>query len=224
MAKLHKNLIIWDFDGVIADTECLWMENRRKLLNKHFNVNWDLATTNAHIGGMSWQTRIVTLQKLGIPVDEKFEEEATLADYAIMNRGFSLTPNIEKLFGHSEIKQCIATGGSPDKTKRKIQICGLKNIFSDNNVFVAEMVKKGKPAPDLFLYAAKKMGEKPENCIVIEDSPAGIKAAQKAKMQVIAYVGGKMNNNGEYIEKMKKMGVIHIYNNMNDIEKLLFSK
>ena len=62
----------------------------------------------------------------------------------------------------------------------------------------------------------------PENCIVIEDSLAGIKAAQNAKMDVIAYVGGKMNNNRDYIKKVKNLGVKYIYNDMRDIEKLLF--
>ena len=68
------------------------------------------------------------------------------------------------------------------------------------------------------------MGEKPEDCIVIEDSPAGIKAAQNAKMDVIAYTGSKMNNNAAYKEKIKKLGVTKIFDNMYDIEKLLFPK
>ena len=222
MKKTIKNLIIWDFDGVIADTECLWMENRRKLLNQKFNLGWDLSTTNSYIGGMSWRTRIATLQKMGIPVDEKFEEEAKTLDYAVMSKGFSLTPYITKIFDHTEIKQCIATGGAPDKTELKLKVAGLSKIFPKEKVFMAEMVKQGKPEPDLFLYAAEKNGEKPENCIVIEDSLAGIKAAQNAKMDVITYGGGKMNNNQDYIKKVKNLGVKYIYNDMRDIEKLLF--
>lgn len=224
MTKTYKKLIIWDFDGVIADTEHLWLENRRKLLKKYFNIDWDLAVTNNHIGGMNWRTRIATLQKMGIPVNEKFEEEATAADYEIMNKGLSLTENVKKIFHHAEIKQCIATGGSMKKTKQKLKMCNIEKIFSDNNIFVADMVKQGKPAPDLFLHAAKMMGEKPEDCIVIEDSPAGIKAAQNAKMDVIAYTGSKMNNNAAYKEKIKKLGVTKIFDNMYDIEKLLFPK
>ena len=215
-----KNLIIWDFDGVIADTECLWMEHRRKLLNERYNLDWDLATTNQHIGGMSWRTRLQTLQNLGLDVDEKFEEEATLLDYQALERGISKTPEIEKIFNH-KIKQCIATGGSSDKTTRKLKAVNLTERFPQNLVFLAEMVAHGKPAPDLFLLAAQKMGEKPENCIVIEDSIAGLTAAQKAGMMVIAFVGSKMNNNPEYIEKVKALGIKHIYSNMDDIYRFV---
>lgn len=59
--KTIVNIIIWDFDSVIADTECLWMENRRILLNQKFNLGWDISTTNYYIGGMSWRTRIANI-------------------------------------------------------------------------------------------------------------------------------------------------------------------
>lgn len=224
MYNIRKKLIIWDFDGVIADTECLWMENRRQLLNKHFNLNWDLATTNNYIGGMSWRTRIATLQKMGIPADEKFEDEANVLDFAILEKGFSLTPGIEKIFAHKEIKQCIATGGAPEKTKRKLQAVDLEQRFPKETVFVAEMVKNGKPAPDLFLLAAEKMGEMPADCVVVEDSLAGITAAQNAGMDVIAYVGSKMNNNPDYIAKVRKLGVKNIFDNMSDVYRYIFSE
>jgi beta-phosphoglucomutase-like phosphatase (HAD superfamily) len=53
MAKNKFKLIIWDFDGVIADTEKLWLINRQKLLNAEFGLDWDFATTNHYLGGMS---------------------------------------------------------------------------------------------------------------------------------------------------------------------------
>ncbi len=221
--KKSKKLIIWDFDGVIADTECLWMENRRQLLKKYFNVNWDLKTTNQYLGGMSWRTRLQTLQNMGFNVDEKFEQEGEALDFAAMDNGISLTQDIEKIFAHQDIKQCIATGGAKEKTKKKILSVGINQIFPPEKIFIAEMVKHGKPEPDLFLYAAEKMGEKPEDCIVIEDSLSGLKAGLAAKMQVIAYVGSQMNNNQEYIEKVKSLGVKHIFNNMHDVYQFIFA-
>ncbi len=215
-----KKLIIWDFDGVIADTECLWMEHRRKLLNERYNLGWDLATTNQHIGGMSWRTRLQTLQNLGLDVDEKFEEEATLLDYQALEKGISQTPEIEKIF-NCQIKQCIATGGTREKTEKKLKAVNLTERFPSDKVFLAEMVKHGKPEPDLFLLAAEKMGEKPENCVVIEDSIAGLTAAQKAGMEVIAFVGSKMNNNPEYIAKVKTLGIKYIFDNMEDIYNVI---
>lgn len=219
-----KNLIIWDFDGVIADTECLWMENRRQLLKKYFNIGWDLETTNHHIGGMNWKTRLETLQKMGYAVDKSFEDEATIMDLAMLELGISLTPGIEEIFAQKNIKQCIATGGTADKTKRKLAAVGISQMFPENKVFLAEMVKRGKPAPDLFLLAAEKMGEKPENCVIIEDSLAGLTAAKKSGAEVIAYVGGKMNNNPEFIRKVKNLGIQNIYDNMADVAAHIFTE
>lgn len=223
MKNTRKKLIIWDFDGVIADTECIWMEIRRQMLNKRFGLNWDLATTNHHIGGMSWRTRVETLQKMGFDVDEKFEDEAAVQDFQKLEEGFNLTSGIEKIFNRQDIKQCIATGGTPLKTAKKLKAVKLTERFPDNTVFVAEMVKHGKPAPDLFLFSAEKMGEKAEDCVVIEDSLAGLKAAQNAKMEVIAFVGGKMNNNDEYISKVKELGIKNIFRTMDEVYDFLFS-
>lgn len=222
MINTRKKLIIWDFDGVIADTECLWMQNRQKLLNERFNLGWDLEKTNLTIGGMNWRTRIATLQNLGLKIDNSFEDEVTLLDYESLAKGISLTPGVEKIFAHQDIKQCIATGGDRAKTERKLKAVGIENIFPENRVFCSDMVKQGKPAPDLFLLAAEKMGEKPENCVVIEDSIAGLTAAQNAKMETIAFVGSKMNNNPNYIAQVKKSGIEHIFDNMIDVEKFLF--
>ena len=220
--KISKKLIIWDFDGVIADTECLWLENRRQLLKKYFNVDWDLNTTNHIIGGMHWKTRLQILQQRGFNVDENFEKEGSLLDFKVLSKGISLTPNIEKIFARNDIKQCIATGGSKEKTKVKLNVVNIENIFTSDKVFLAEMVKQGKPAPDLFLLAAEKMGEKPENCLVIEDSLAGLKAGLAAKMETIAYVGSKMNNNEEYITQVKALGIKHIFKTMNEIYDFIF--
>ena len=222
MNKTHKNLIIWDFDGVIADTECLWMENRRQLLKKYFNLDWDLATTNNYLGGMNWKTRLKVLQDMGYPVDEKFEEEGTLLDFDVMQKGIDLTPSVKDIFAMTNIKQCIATGGSAEKTKIKLKSVGIDNFFPEEKVFLAEMVSHGKPAPDLFLLAAEKMGEKPENCLVIEDSLAGLKAGLAANMLTVAFVGSKMNNNPEYVEKVKQLGIELVFDNMQDLKQTLF--
>jgi beta-phosphoglucomutase-like phosphatase (HAD superfamily) len=84
------------------------------------------------------------------------------------------------------------------------------------------MVEKGKPDPDLFLLAAKSMGEQPKDCIVVEDSIAGITAAQRAGMDVIAFLGCEMYHNNTYLERVKQTGVKNICFDMKEVEKLLF--
>ena len=83
------------------------------------------------------------------------------------------------------------------------------------------MVSKGKPEPDIFLLAAKQMNEKVENCIVVEDSIAGMTAAKKAGMDVVAFLGCEMYQNDEYVNKVKSLGVKHICFSMKEVEAIL---
>lgn len=217
MTQYKFKLIIWDFDGVIADTEHLWVKNRQKMLNDKFNLDWDFATANKHLGGMSDKTKRLNLDKLGIKTDDKFWEDALAADYETMHKGFCLTKGIEKIFKDKNFKQCIATGGIRSKTAEKIKTVKIGSLFPDEKIFTADMVEHGKPEPDLFWLAAKKMGEQPEDCVVIEDSLPGMTAALRAGMTAVAYVGCEMNNNREYVEKIKKLGVKYVFDNMDEL-------
>lgn len=214
-------LIIWDFDGVISDTEKLWLETRKDLLNKYFNLNWSFEDTNKHLGGMSDATKDEVLKSLNINVDENFWREAIALDLEKLKNGVELTKGVEDIFKNKKFNQCIATGGVWSKTQHKIKAVNIAKYFDDNHIFTADMVKKGKPEPDLFLLAAKKMGYAPKDCIVIEDSIAGMTAALKAGMLVVAFLGCEMNNNDKYIQKVKNLGIRNIFFNMIDVSRFL---
>jgi len=85
---------------------------------------------------------------------------------------------------------CVASSSAPEQIRRKLELTGLLDRFGQNNLFSAAMVARGKPAPDLFLYAAQRLGAPPGRCLVIEDSPAGIEAACAAGMTAISFRGG----------------------------------
>ncbi len=221
MTKIQKKLIIWDFDGVIADTETAWQEIRLKKLKEKFDINWNLQEANHLIGGMSDKTKVLILKNLGYQTSEEFWNEIHLMDEERLNQGFERIPYIDDIFNLTEIKQCIATGGDMNHTLHKSEVTGVNKWFSQKNIFTSEMVEHGKPEPDLFLLAAEKMGEKPEDCVVIEDSIAGLTAAQKAGMEVIAFIGSKMNNNPEYIAKVKTLGIKYIFDDMRKVKAVL---
>lgn len=87
------------------------------------------------------------------------------------------------------MKSCVASGSSLEYIRRGLQLTGLLDFF-EPHILSASMVRTGKPAPDLFLYAEEQMGVAPEHCLVIEDSSAGIKAANAAGMFVFWLLGG----------------------------------
>jgi HAD superfamily hydrolase (TIGR01509 family) len=84
---------------------------------------------------------------------------------------------------------CVASSSVPEQIRRKLELTGLLARFGEN-LFSATMVARGKPAPDLFLYAAQRLATEPNRCLVIEDSPAGINAAVAAGMTAIGFCGG----------------------------------
>ena len=220
---MKNKLIIWDFDGVIADTEKIWLQNRMLMLNEQFDLKWDLETTNKFLGGMADKTKKEVLASLGINTNQEFWDLALKNDIKSMLKGFALTEGIEDIFKIKEFEQCIATGGISSKTQQKIEIVGIEKYFPMNKVFTVDMVKFGKPKPDIFLLAAKFMGYKPEKCIVIEDSIAGLTAAISAGLLPIAFIGSDLYDKNQYISHIKDLGVKYIFDNMNEIKEIILS-
>lgn len=218
---MKKKLLIWDFDGVIADTEKLWLKNRQALLKEYMGIDWDWQTVEKHLKGMSDITKREKLDSLGIITDDEFWKISYDMDQKTMKTvGFELTENIEDIF-KLPINQCIATGGMKGKTAQKIEIVNIRNYFPEEKVFTADMVQRGKPDPDLFLLAAQKHNVAATDCVVIEDSIAGLTAAIKAKATPIAYFNGNITDENSDIKNIKQIGVKYIFNNMKDIKKLI---
>ncbi|MEP5758859.1 MAG: HAD family hydrolase [Litoreibacter sp.] len=85
--------------------------------------------------------------------------------------------------------KCVASSSNMERIETSVRLTGLGGFFSDK-LFSTDMVARGKPHPDVFLHAAEQMGFTASQSIVIEDSPAGLQAAQAAEMKTIAYTGG----------------------------------
>ncbi len=84
----------------------------------------------------------------------------------------------------------MASSSDLHRIRLSLDITGLAGFFPPGQVFSAQMVERGKPAPDLFLHAAEQLGTDPDRCLVIEDSPHGVTAALAAGMKVVGFVGG----------------------------------
>jgi HAD superfamily hydrolase (TIGR01509 family) len=89
------------------------------------------------------------------------------------------------------IPMCVASSGTHEKMRLTLSLTGLYERF-EGRIFSATEVEHGKPAPDLFVHASKRLGIEPEACAVVEDSPFGVQAAIAAGMTVFAYAGGVM--------------------------------
>ncbi len=213
-------LIIWDFDGVLADSEIIWLTIRLKYLNEKFNLGWSIKEISEVIGGTSDKTGRERLDAMGLKTDNAFWEKIWEEDYQAMSL-LKAEPGVTDILNSQKIKYCVATGGDKTATRIKLETTGLIPYFTSGQIFTADMVEHGKPEPDLFLLAARKMGEKPENCVVIEDSLAGLTAGLRAGMKTVAYTGCEMNQSPDYLEKIKALGIREVFRHMSDFQKWL---
>lgn len=222
MTKPSK-LIIWDFDGVIADSEHLWVQNWINCLRLFFNLELTPDKVEYYICGKANKTKVDLLCKdfPDLKFDDAFWNELKANTIRLVDTELELTPGVEALFKNQKFAHCIATGATREKNALKVDKLQLDKYFDDGNMFTAYEVENGKPAPDLFLYAADKMGYMPKDCVVIEDSLVGIAAAVAARIPVIAYIGATGNNNDKYKEKCLKAGADYIARDMIEVAAIL---
>ena len=218
-------LLIWDFDGVIADSEKVWLKNRQLYFKDRLGLDLSFDEINSYFGGTSDSTKKIILQKMGYETDDKFWADVLDIDLKSMDtEGLDLFDGVLDILKNKNFKQCIATGGIRSKTIHKIDVIGIRGLIPDEHIFTVDCVKRGKPEPDLFLYAADKMGEKPQDCLVIEDSIAGMTAAIRAKMSVVAFLGSEIYQHQTYIDKVKALGIQNIFYSMDELKQFLFDK
>ena len=217
-----KKLIIWDFDGVVADTERLWLQMELEVFNKYCGLNWDFETINHYLAGQAFNRQLAVLPGLGIyPSDETMREIGERC-YQLIDKGFDRMEGIDDVLALPNYKHAMGTGGDMAETVLKIRAVGLEHIFTPDNVITIDFVKKGKPAPDTFLLAAEVMGFEPKDCIVIEDSIAGLQAAIAAGMEPICFAGSLMYRDNEtHLKAVRDLGVNKIFKSMAELKAYL---
>lgn len=182
-------LIIFDCDGVLVDSEPLAM---RVLLDAIAarGVTIDEATAYDRLLGRSLASVIETVERdFGVTLAPDALESMRERLYDLFRRELRVMPGIAAALARLRLPVCVASSSQMERIRLSLEITGLSSWFGEH-VFSAVMVARGKPAPDLFLFAANRMGVAPSRCIVIEDSPAGIAAARAAGMRVLAFTGG----------------------------------
>ena len=182
------DLVIFDCDGVLVDSEVLSCQCLVALLRRH-DVALDLETAFTHFLGRSSAAIVDHYQALGRSLPADFGAELWALIRHAFARSLTATPNVEKLLRGLDISYCLASSSDLERIDFSLAVTGLRELF-EGRVFSAEMVPEGKPAPDLFLHAAARMGARPQRTLVIEDSVSGVQAAKAAGMRVWGFVGG----------------------------------
>ena len=191
--------IIFDCDGVLVDSEFIAIEVERTKLAE-IGLGYDPADFKARFMGMSDDSFFAALDMdakdrlgKGLPIDFRdrvnSHKESLMADHLVEVAGaracISRVPHLK----------AVASSGSAAGISAKLHKANLWDNFSPH-VYSSEDVKRAKPAPDLFLYAARMLGVSPTRCLVFEDSVNGIKAASAAGMTAWGFAGGRHMDEG----------------------------
>lgn len=182
-------LVIFDCDGVLIDSEII---SARMLVAElaRLGVRIDLAYVARHFLGRSYPTVMATIrQEFGLDLPPAFEADYRDALLAAFARELRIMPDVAGVIAALGVPLCVATSSSPRRAETSLRLVGLWDRLGPVT-FTASEVARGKPAPDLFLHVAARMGADPADCLVIEDSLNGVRAGLAAGMRVWRFVGG----------------------------------
>jgi len=183
------DLVIFDCDGVLIDSEII---SARMLIEElaGLGVVIDLPYVARHFLGRSYPTVMETIRReFGLDLPPGFEDQYRDRLLEGFRKDLKVMPGVVAVLEALAVPYCVATSSSPRRAAMSLALTGLDRLVGDR-LFTASEVQHGKPAPDLFLLAAHKMGVAPDRALVIEDSLTGLRAALAAGMQVWRFTGG----------------------------------
>jgi HAD superfamily hydrolase (TIGR01509 family) len=181
-------LVIFDCDGVLVDSERLAVRIDAIMLAK---LGWPLTEDEIierFVGRSDAYMRSEIERHLG-DLPEGWEQEFGPIYRRTFEAELAPIEGIRQTLAEIDLPKCVASSTSPEGVRWRLELTDLLEYF-DGSIFSATQVANGKPAPDLFLFAAEQMGFDPESCAVIEDSHWGVEAARAAGMHAFAYAGG----------------------------------
>ncbi|MET1414434.1 HAD family phosphatase [Roseibium sp. HPY-6] len=228
MSDLFENieLVIFDFDGVIADSEVISLATLRTALQS-FGIDLTLDDTRKMFLGKSLETIEAYVRANGTQDRQDFGSfwETTLFDHfrADLKPMPMVTHFLERL-DRVGLKYCIASSGTLKRIGVALDAMKLRQRFQ--HVFSAQQVARGKPEPDLFLHAARELGVRPQSCLVIEDSPFGVRAAKAAGMRCAGFTGGSHVSDveTEHGDLLRRNGAEVIWSTYEDLFPHILAK
>jgi len=183
------DLVIFDCDGVLVDSEPLSVQvDIEAVAELGLRLSRD-EVIERFVGRSKQDIRADIEAQLGHAVPSGWFERADERLREAWVAELRPVAGVEEALELIDTPSCVASSSEPAQLRFKLELTGLYERFA-GRIFSATEVPNGKPAPDLFLHAAARMGAQPERCVVVEDSRHGVEAARAAGMRVLAFVGG----------------------------------
>jgi HAD superfamily hydrolase (TIGR01509 family) len=205
--------VIFDCDGVLVDSERIAVRVDAEMLAE---LGWPLSEQEVveRFMGRTTEDMLRAIEAEVADLEPGWEVEFDRRYRAALEAELAPVDGVVEALDAIDIPTCVASSGSHDKLRFTLGHTGLYPRF-EGRIFSAHDVVRGKPAPDLFLHAARSMGADPAACAVVEDSRYGVQAARAAGMRAFAYGGGLASR-----EQLEGPGTV-VFDDMRELPRLL---
>ncbi|MFF4827536.1 HAD family hydrolase [Streptomyces sp. NPDC001312] len=187
---MRYDLVIFDNDGVLVDSEPISNRLLAAYLTELGHPTSYEDSIRDYMGSAMHRIHDLVLERTGKRLPDDFDDVFHARVFAAFRR------ELKPVAGAADVLEkltvdgtpyCVASSGSHERIRVGHRTTGLDRWFDEERIFSSQDVGRGKPAPDLFLHAADRMGVAPERCVVVEDSPLGVRAAVAAGMDVYGF-------------------------------------
>ncbi|MGW9030463.1 HAD family hydrolase [Streptomyces sp. NPDC055722] len=213
---MRYDLVIFDNDGVLVDSEPISNRLLAAYLTELGHPTTYEDSIRDYMGSAMHRVHDLVQERTGRLLPADFDDVFHGRVFAAFERELKPVAGVvdvlEKLSADGT-PYCVASSGSHERIRVGHRTTGLTRWFDDGRIFSSQDVGRGKPAPDLFLHAAERMGVAPGNCVVVEDSPLGVQAAVAAGMDVFGFTA--------MTPAAKLAGATQLFSTMGELADLL---
>ncbi|MFE8018496.1 HAD family hydrolase [Streptomyces antibioticus] len=213
---MRYELVIFDNDGVLVDSEPISNRLLAAYLTELGHPTSYEDSIRDYMGSAMHRIHDLVLERTGERLPADFDDVFHRRVFDAFERELRPVAGAVDVLGKlaaDEVPYCVASSGSHERIRVGHRTTGLDRWFDDARIFSSQDVGKGKPAPDLFLYAAERMGVEPARCVVVEDSPLGVQAAVAAGMDVYGFTA--------MTPAAKLAGATQLFSDMGELTGLL---
>jgi len=219
-ARPGIDLVVFDCDGVLVDSEVIACRAVVDTLATFGHVIAAASIAERFTGVSNRDMYAALAAEVGGALPDDFDAAMKRRALELFERELKAIAGLETVLPRLAMGKCVASSSLPDDLLWKLRRTDLLRWFSPAALFSTALVARGKPAPDIFLYAAAKMGVSPRRSIAIEDSPPGIAAAKAAGMTVLGFAGGSHCRRG-HDARLAAAGADLVFTDMRELPGLI---
>jgi HAD superfamily hydrolase (TIGR01509 family) len=214
--QMRYDLVIFDNDGVLVDSEPISNRMLAEYLTEVGHPTTYEESIRDYMGSAMHRIHDLIEERTGRRLPAEFDDVFHARVFAAFERELKAVDGAAEVLEGLEaagVPYCVASSGSHERIRVGHRATGLDRWFDDGRIFSSQDVGRGKPAPDLFLHAAARMGVAPARCVVVEDSPLGVQAAVAAGMDVYGFTA--------MTPEAKLAGATRLFSSMKELAGLL---